>query len=65
MKENKRTCKTCGRIITDPGNKTGLCPKCQKTANSIVGVGSIVVIAASVKKFGPKIAKGAFNLLKK
>lgn len=30
MSNKEKTCMVCGRIITDPNNKTGLCPKHQK-----------------------------------
>lgn len=45
MKKNKsvKTC-PCGRIITDPKNKTGLCPKCEKA----VGRGAAVFGIASL-----------------
>ena len=33
--EPERKC-PCGRIITDPNNKTGLCPKCQKKGNTVL-----------------------------
>lgn len=61
--ETEKIC-PCGRIITDPKNKTGLCPKCQKGANNILaGVGAIVLFVGT-KKYGPKFVKDAFNLVK-
>ncbi len=62
--ETERKC-PCGRIITDPNNKTGLCPKCQKGANGIfVGLGLTGIIIGA-KKFAPKLIKGAINIIKK
>ena len=48
-----------GRIITDPKNKTGLCPKHQKQGNNILGLGGLTALGIGIKKFGPKIVKGA------
>lgn len=62
--ETEKVC-LCGRIITDPKNKTGLCPKCQKNVNNvIVGVGSAGIIVG-VKKYGSKLIKGALKIIKK
>lgn len=61
--ETEKVC-PCGRIITDPNNKTGLCPKCQKKVGNGAAVGGIIGFGILVKKFGPKIIKGAGNLLK-
>lgn len=55
----------CGRIITDPKNKTGLCPKCQKSANNLVGGIGLAGIFVSAKKYGPKLIKGALKIIKK
>ena len=65
MKKNKEKVCPCGRIITDPNNKTGLCPKCQKGANNILGIGGMAALGVGIKKFGPKIVKGAIKILKK
>lgn len=54
----------CGRIITDPKNKTGLCPKCQKTGANIGGALGLAGIGILVKKHGNKIIKGAINVVK-
>jgi hypothetical protein len=54
----------CGRIITDYNNKTGLCPKCQKTGNNIGAAVGAAGIGFLVKKYGVKIIKGAFNVVK-
>lgn len=54
----------CGRIITDPKNKTGLCPKCQKTGINIGGALGAAGIMFLVKKNGGKIIKYAFNAVK-
>lgn len=62
--ETEKVC-LCGRIITDYKNKTGLCPKCQKSANNvIVGVG-LAGIFVGVKKYGSKLIKGALKIIKK
>ncbi len=64
MKKNEKVC-PCGRIIIDPNNKTGLCPKCEKT----VGDGAIVVgaggFALFAKKYGPRIIKGIGNAIRR
>jgi hypothetical protein len=54
----------CGRIITDPKNKTGLCPKCQKAGVDIGGALGLAGIGILLKKNGGKIIKGAFNVVK-
>lgn len=54
----------CGRIIADPNNKTGLCPKCKKTGVNIGGALGLAGIGILIKKHGNKIIKGAFNVLK-
>lgn len=55
----------CGRIITDPKNKTGLCPKHQKQGNNIIGIGAIAGIGIGLKKYGPKVAKALVKVIKK
>lgn len=55
----------CGRIITDPNNKTGLCPKCQKNANSVAAEIGLAVILVGAKKYGPKLVKSTLKLIKK
>jgi hypothetical protein len=66
MKKKNKTEKICpcGRIITDPKNKTGLCPKCQKTGVNMGGALGAAGIVILVKKNGGKIIKGAFNIVK-
>lgn len=54
----------CGRIIADPKNRTGLCPKCQKTGINIGGALGATGIMILVKKNGGKIIKYAFNAVK-
>lgn len=66
MKKKNNTQKVCsyGRIITDPKNKTGFCPNCQKDINCIfAGVGAIGILVVA-KKYGPQFAKNAINLAK-
>lgn len=43
----------CGRIIADPKNRTGLCPKCQKTGINIGGALGAAILGVNVK--GTKI----------
>ena len=64
MSDTEKVCKTCGRIITNPNNKTGLCPKCQKTGNNIFFVVVATGLIALGKKFGPKIIKGVIKIIK-
>ena len=54
----------CGRIITDPNNKTGLCPKCRKKGNNIAAAVGSAGILFLAKKYGNKFIKGAFNVAK-
>jgi hypothetical protein len=61
--ETEKVC-PCGRIITDPNNKTGLCPKCQKRGNSIGAALGIAGVSFIAKKYGGKILKGAVNIIK-
>ena len=65
MSDTEKVCKTCGRIITNPNNKTGLCPKCQKAGNNILGVVGATSLIVLGKKFGPKIIKGAIKIIKR
>lgn len=67
MKKKNKTEKICpcGRIITDPKNKTGLCPKCQKAGFDIGGALGLAGIGILLKKNGGKIIKGAFNVVRK
>lgn len=58
----EKTCKVCGRIITDEKNKTGLCPKHQKDILGGVGAGALLI---GLKKYGPKIASAAIKIIKK
>ncbi|ABR50050.1 hypothetical protein Amet_3963 [Alkaliphilus metalliredigens QYMF] len=66
MEKKNKTEKVCpcGRIIADPNNKTGLCPKCQKTGINIGGALGVAGIVILVKKHGKKIIKGAINVIK-
>jgi hypothetical protein len=62
--ETEKVC-LCGRIITDPNNKMGLCPKCQKLGNNLLGIGGFAALGVGLKKFVPKILKGAIKIIKK
>lgn len=62
--ESEKVC-LCGRIITDPNNKTGLCPKCQKNANNVVAGVGLAGILVGVKKYGPKLVKGVIKIIKR
>lgn len=55
----------CGRIITDPNNKTGLCPKHQKQGNNILGLGVLASVGFGLKKYGPKAVKALVKVIKK
>lgn len=62
-KNNEKKC-PCGRIIVDPNNKTGLCPKCQKKAcGAVAGAGAIGGLVV-IKKYGPKIMKSVIDMVK-
>lgn len=54
-KNNEKVCKTCGRIITDPSNRTGLCPRCERNAGGIIA-GACAFLVGGVKLF-KKFAK--------
>ena len=62
-KKTEKVC-TCGRIITDPKNKTGLCPKCAKIAGDGVAVAGFAGLLLLGKKYGPKAIKGIGNIIK-
>ena len=62
LKKSKEKKCPCGRIITDPNNKTGLCPKCQKKANGAAAGAGVLAIGVGVKKYGGKIVKGVFDI---
>lgn len=65
-KGKEEYCKTCGRIVTDKKNKTGLCPKCAKNGrNAVVAAGVMVPVAIGVgKKYGKPILKSAKEIIK-
>lgn len=65
LKKNKERKCPCGRIITDPNNKTGLCPKCQKQAGGVAAGVGVAGVLVGIKKFGPKVARGIINIIKK
>ena len=65
-KETEKRCKTCGRIIVDKNNKTGICPKCTKKgleAGAVVAAAAPVV-AVGIKKYGKQIVKGLGTAIK-
>lgn len=62
-KKSEKIC-PCGRIITDPKDKTGLCPGCKKTAGRGMAVVSLGVVGLLAKKYAPKAIKGISNLIK-
>lgn len=66
MKKKNKSEKVCpcGRIITDSNNKKGICPKCKKLGKNIVaGIGTTALLMGA-KKYGFKILKGTFNIIK-
>ena len=65
MNENKEKVCMCGRIITDPNNKTGLCPKCQKVANNIFGIGVVAALGVGINKYASIIVKNTIKIMKK
>ena len=66
--KNEKICR-CGRIIIDPKNITGLCPRCQKTFLEWAGPAALAGVTYGatyvVKEFGPSIVKGAKDTIKK
>lgn len=65
MSKDIKKCMICGRIITDKNNVTGLCPKHQKGLNDAGIVAGTGIAILGVKKFGPKILKGAIKFIKR
>lgn len=67
--ETEKVCR-CGRIITDPENKTGLCPTCEKKAVNLLGAaamaatGIAIKIVSQMKENGPKVVEGVINIIK-
>ena len=61
--KTERVC-LCGRIIIDPKNKTGLCPKCEKTAENVLTFTSLAALGFWAKKYGPKVIKSVGNIIK-
>jgi len=53
MKNKEKKCKTCGRIITNPSNKLGVCSNCK--GKGLVGATTLAVGAFFVKKNGPRL----------
>lgn len=64
MKNKTEKVCPCGRIITDSKNKTGLCPKCEKTAGGGAAAVSLVGLILLAKKIGPKAIKEIGNIIK-
>lgn len=69
MKKTKSTekrCLTCGRIIVDKNNKTGVCPKCTKKglAAGAAAAAAAPVVAVGIKKYGKSIVKGITTVAK-
>jgi len=52
-------------IITDPKNKTGLCPRCQRRANGVAVGAGVAGIGLGVKKITPMVLNGLKIILKK
>ena len=50
--KDKKVCKTCGNIIANPDNKTGICPRCAGKGTKIGSVilGIFAGIAYLIKK---------------
>ncbi len=64
MSNEEKTCKHCGRIITDPNNKTGFCPKCSKQGG-LLGAGWLLCIGVGLAKYGPKAKNTISKVVKK
>ncbi|MBO5318822.1 MAG: hypothetical protein J6B01_03315 [Ruminococcus sp.] len=62
----EKRCITCGRIIVDENNKTGVCPKCTKRGLTVGAAAAAVVPVAAVgiKKYGKSIVKGITTVAK-
>lgn len=63
-----KKCKTCGRTITNPKNKTGLCSNCTgKGTVVLMTLGGIVLAVPKAIKFvtknAPKVLKAGKELI--
>ena len=61
--KNDKYCR-CGRIIIDPHNITGLCPRCQKTIAEWGGPMLLSSVGIVVKKYGKPIMNGVKDSVK-
>ena len=65
--KHEKICR-CGRIIIDPKNISGLCPRCQKTflewAIPTIATGIGYGATYVVKKFGPVVVEGIKDSVK-
>ena len=65
--KNEKICR-CGRIIIDPKNITGLCPRCQKTFLEWAGPAAAAGVGYVATKYGKPIVnsiKDSFKNIKK
>lgn len=61
--KNEKICR-CGRIIIDPKNITGLCPRCQKTFLEWVGPAAAAGFGYVATKYGKPIFNGIKDSVK-
>lgn len=54
----------CGRIIIDPNNLSGFCPRCVKSGLEIGIPAGLTVGAALAKKYGKPLIEEAIKLTK-
>ena len=61
--KNEKVCR-CGRIIIDPKNITGLCPRCQKTFLEWAGPAAAAGAGFVIKEYGKPIANSIRDSIK-
>lgn len=61
--KNNKYCR-CGRIIINPQNITGLCPRCQKTLAEWGGTALLSSAGIVVTKYGKPIINGIKDSVK-
>lgn len=63
-KNKEKKCTTCGRVITDPKNKSGLCQRCEKRAAAGAGAVGFAVLGFLTKKMAKPATKVVKQIIK-
>lgn len=64
LKNKEKKCTTCGRVITDPKNKSGLCQRCEKRAAAGAGAAALAALGVLTKKLAKPAAKVVKQIIK-